>query len=79
MQQFIAREIRFYVCVALGYILMVKGFDAPPEGVIERSILISAGILYCLGGLSVGLDLKGVIEELRLLIIELKKTKKQKK
>lgn len=62
------REIRFYVCLILGYILLVWGFSVPPEGEISRSVLIASGIMFCIGALAVGIDLKGCLVELRKMI-----------
>lgn len=60
------REWRFYVCLLMGYALMVGGFFSPPLGDIPDSVIISAGILLCLGAMCVGVDLKGIIHELRM-------------
>ena len=61
------REIRFYVCLVLGFILMMCGFCAPPMGEIHNSVLVGAGLLLSIGALAVGIDLVGCIRELRLL------------
>ena len=61
------REIRFYVCLLLGFILMMCGFFAPPMGQIHNSVLVGAGLLLSIGALAVGIDLVGCIHELRLL------------
>lgn len=60
------REVRFYVCLVMGYMLMVGGFFSPPLGEIGNSIIVASGILLCLGALCVGVDLKGIIHELRM-------------
>lgn len=60
-------ECRFYVCLILGFSLMVMGFLAPPMGTISNGVLVGAGMMLILGGLSVGLDIKGIIYELRKL------------
>jgi len=62
------REIRFYTCLALGYILLCWGFNTPPEGEISRTVLIASGVLFCMGALAVGIDLKGCIAEIRKCI-----------
>lgn len=46
---------------------MVMGFLAPPMGTISNGVLVGAGMMLILGGLSVGLDVKGIIYELRKL------------
>lgn len=60
------REVRFYVCLLMGYALMVGGFFSPPPGEIGNSIIVASGILLCLGAMCVGIDLKGIIHELRM-------------
>lgn len=60
-------ECRFYVCLVFGFSLMVMGFCAPPIGAISNGVLVGAGMMLILGGLSVGLDIKGIIYELRKL------------
>lgn len=60
-------EIRFYFCTILGYVLLLLGLYLPPLGIIPDSVLIGAGMLFILGGLVIGLDIKGVIREIRLL------------
>lgn len=60
------REWRFYVCLVMGYALMVGGFFSPPLGEIGNSIIVASGILLCLGAMCVGVDLKGIIHELRM-------------
>lgn len=62
----IANEIRFYVLFALSAFLLIKGFYEPPVGVIEKSVMwVSAG-LTTLGACMVGVDIKGIIRELRM-------------
>ena len=72
------REVRFYVCLVLGFVLMMCGFFAPPMGEIHNSVLVGAGLLLSIGALAVGIDLVGCIRELRLLktgvVEDLKKT-----
>lgn len=59
------RECRFYVCLVMGFSLMVGGFFSPPLGDISNSVIVTSGILLCLGAMCVGIDLKGIIHELR--------------
>lgn len=61
------RELRFYTCLVMGFALVVGGFFSPPLGVIHNSVIVVFGIFLSLGGLCVGVDLKGIIHELRLL------------
>ena len=71
------REARFYICLFMGYGLLVGGFFSPPLGEIPNSVIISAGILLCMGALCVGVDLRGIIHELRLLKNEATTQKQQ--
>lgn len=59
------REWRFYTCLVMGFLLVVGGFFSPPLGVIHNSVIVVFGIFLSLGGLCVGVDLKGIIYELR--------------
>lgn len=61
------QEIRFYVCMILGYSLMMIGIWIPPVGIISNSVIIAAGIVLCIGALSIGIDVKGIIHEIRLM------------
>lgn len=59
------REWRFYTCLVMGFALVVGGFFSPPLGVIHNSVIVVFGIFLSLGGLCVGVDLKGIIHEVR--------------
>lgn len=72
------REVRFYVCLLLGFILMMCGFFAPPSGEIHNSVLVGSGLLLSIGALAVGIDIEGIIRELRLLKNEAKEELKTK-
>lgn len=61
------REWRFYTCLFMGFSLVVGGFFSPPLGAIHNSVIVAFGILLSCGALCVGVDLKGVIHELRQL------------
>lgn len=69
----IRREFRFYTCVIIGSALIFLGCLLPPMGEIHNSIIVTAGMFLSLGGLAVGIDLKGCIHEL----VELKKIKRE--
>ena len=74
------REIRFYVCLLLGFVLMMCGFFAPPIGEIHNSVLVASGLVLSIGALAVGVDIEGIIRELRLLkngVIETKTIEQQ--
>ena len=62
-------DIKFYVCLGLGFTLMMVSLILPPLNVITSSALIASITLLGLGGLIVGVDLKGILDEL----VELKK------
>lgn len=49
----------------MGFSLMIGGFFSPPLGVIHNSVIVASGILLALGAMCVGVDLKGIIHELR--------------
>lgn len=60
------REWRFYTCLVMGFALVCGGFFSPPLGIIDNSVIVAFGILLSLGALCVGVDLKGIIHELRM-------------
>lgn len=60
-------EIRFYVCLILGYSLLMIGIWLPPVGIISNSVIVASGIVLCIGALSIGIDVKGIIHEIRLM------------
>lgn len=70
----IKKECRFYVCLILGFALMVMGFFAPPIGTISNSVLVGSGMLLSIGALAIGIDIKGCIHELRLLRVDAMKS-----
>ena len=67
MDNDIARECRFYTLVIIGAALMFTAIWMPPIGIISTSVLWGSGITFSLAGLLEGVDLKGIIRELRLL------------
>jgi len=69
----IRREVRFYVCLVIGTFLLEQGLQYPPPGVIAESVILAAGLLLCIGALSVGVDVAGVVAEIKGCIIELQK------
>lgn len=76
------REIRFYVCLLLGFALIVYGVITPPPGEVTDSILIGAGMFLCIGAVAVGVDVIGILHELvelRKVTAELLKQKIQGK
>lgn len=56
------KDIKFYITLILGFSLLVMGFFAEPPGDINSSIIIASGILFSIGSMAVGIDIKGTIE-----------------
>lgn len=76
------REIRFYVCLVLGFVLVLYGAITPPPGDVTDSLLIAAGMFLCIGAVAVGVDVVGIIHELtelRKTTIELLRQQKDEK
>lgn len=63
----IANEVRFYIIFALASFLLVKGFFVPPVGEIAKTVLYASAGLTTLAACMVGVDVKGIIREIRLL------------
>lgn len=61
------QEMRFYVCLTLTYILLMISLFLPPINVITQSVLYAAIIILGIGALSLGLDIGGILREIRLL------------
>lgn len=53
--------------MVMGYSLVVGGFFSPPMGIVSNSVIVVFGILIAMAGLCVGIDLKDIIHEFRLL------------
>lgn len=77
----IHREIRFYICLLLGFCLLMCGFYTDPPGEISKSVLIAFGAILTIAAVSVGVDVKGILlavaEMKRAGIAELNKENKQ--
>jgi len=73
------KDIKFYLCVILGFVLMIIGAYIPPEGVLDSSMLYGSSFFLILAGCVEGLDIKGIIKELRLLKTECSTPKEQAK
>lgn len=63
----VRKEWRFYVTLLLGYVLLILGFFTNPPGIISSSVLIASGLLFSIGAMGLGIDIKGIIHEYRLL------------
>lgn len=70
------KEIRFYVCLILGYALLVWGGTIPPEGEVSKSFLIGAGFTFCVGAATIGIDVAGILHEITEMIKVLKQLPK---
>lgn len=66
------REIRFYICLVMGFALLAYGAIVPPPGEVHKSLIIAAGILFSIGALCVGIDIRGIIQD----VIRLYETRK---
>ena len=49
-------RVVFFLCLFLSMGLMVTGFMLPPEGTIDRSVIISVGELFSFAALSAGMS-----------------------
>lgn len=58
------KEVRFYVCLSLAYILLMISLFIPPVGIIASSVLYASIIILGMGALSIGLDISGILHEL---------------
>lgn len=61
------QEFRFYVCLILTYVLLMISLFLPPVNVITQSVLWAAIIILGIGALGIGLDVSGILREIRLL------------
>lgn len=73
------KEIRFYVCLTMAYVLLMISLWIPPVGVIASSVLYGAIIILSVGAMSIGLDVSGILHEInemkRLTLSEKEKEK----
>lgn len=76
MSKEVQKEVRFYVCLGLAYVLLMVSLFIPPVGIIATSVLYATIIIFGMAGLSIGLDISGILHELnemkRLKIEEFK-------
>lgn len=61
------KDLRFYSCLLIASGLLATSLFLPPVGIIAESVLYSAIILLGTGALIEGVDIKGIIQEVRLL------------
>lgn len=61
------KDIKFYVVLFLGFGLALLGCLVPPVGAIETSMLWLVFSFLMLSACIEGIDVKGIIREIRLL------------
>lgn len=72
------KEIRFYVCLACAYVLLMVSLFLPPLNVITTSALYASIALLGTGALITGVDISGILHELNeLKRLEITKIKKE--
>lgn len=70
------KEVRFYTCLILAYVLLLISLYLPPLNVIATSVLYASIVILGIGALSIGLDISGILKEVNEMIkvsAELKK------
>ena len=81
------KEIRFYTCLVLAYVLLLISLYLPPLNVIATSVLYASIVILGIGALSIGLDISGILKEVNDMIkatselkkVELELTKEKAK
>ncbi len=81
------KEVRFYSCLILAYVLLLISLYLPPINVIATSALYAAIAILSIGALSIGLDISGILREINEMIkatselkkVELELTKEKAK
>ena len=78
------KDIKFYFSLMLGFSMLMTGCILPPIGDINNSVLMAGGMLLTITAGCIGVDLKEIIREFRLLMesksvdnIDLDKKEKQ--
>lgn len=73
------QEIRYYIPLVMGFIIMMIALIAPPLGVIPSSAIYGGGCFLVLCAAVVGLDVPAILHEVnelkRLSIKEITKNK----
>lgn len=76
------KDLRFYSCLILAYILMIISLFLPPVGIIATSVLYAAIIILSIAALSIGIDVSNILKEVnelkRLSLEEAKLTSENK-
>lgn len=61
------KDFKFYFCTLISAILLFTSLFIPPVGVIETSVLYGGASFLLLAGVVEGVDVKGIIHEVRLM------------
>ena len=61
------KDIKFYFCTLISTTLLFTALFIPPVGVIETSVLYGGSSFLLLAGVVEGVDIKGIIHEVRLM------------
>ena len=62
------KEVRFYTCLILAYVLLLISLYLPPLNVIATSVLYASIVILGIGALSIGLDISGILKEVNDMI-----------
>ena len=62
------KEVRFYTCLILAYVLLLISLYLPPLNVIATSVLYASIVILGIGALSIGLDISGILKEVNEMI-----------
>lgn len=56
-----AKELKFYVPLIMGFILCLIGVFCPPIGDITAGVLYASGMFMCVSASVVGLDIPSIL------------------
>ena len=70
------KEVRFYTCLILAYVLLLISLYLPPLNVIATSVLYASIVILGIGALSIGLDISGILKEVNDMIKSTSELKK---
>lgn len=74
------QELRYYVPLCMGFIMMAVSLALPPIGIIPTSVLYGSGMFLCLCAAVVGLDVPEILKQVNeLKRINLEKLKSEMK
>lgn len=79
MTKEVKQDLRYYIPLVMGFIIIIFAMCVPPLGVIPTSALYAAGMFLILCAAVVGLDIPAILHEVnelkRLSIKEITKNK----